>query len=65
MTFRFASSDPDTDGDGVWDGQDALPTNAEFAFARVEVPSYALVPLGVEGTVVDANRAGELVTFLA
>ena len=48
-------NNPDTDGDGVSDGTDAVPFDARFKFERAPVPQYAMIDLG-PGTVVDTNE---------
>jgi hypothetical protein len=46
---------PDTDGDGVPDGMDAVPFDARFQFASQGVPQYATIDLG-PGETVDTNE---------
>lgn len=39
-------NNPDTDGDGVPDGQDAWPNEKLLSFSRIGTPAYAVIDLG-------------------
>ena len=51
---------PDSDGDGVMDGTDAMPTDPDILFPRTGAPHYALIDIG-PGTISGLNGKGEAV----
>ena len=60
----LAGSDPhnpDTDNDNVLDGQDAVPTDPDFTFARVPIARYTIVGLARDFiTPVAINNVGQV-----
>jgi len=52
-------NNPDTDGDGVEDGNDAIPYDATFSFPPMEMPYFGVWDLG-EGQLIDMNDAGDV-----
>jgi len=52
-------NNPDSDGDGIPDGQDALALDPDFTYARQPTPNYALIDLG-PGNVTDMDDNGEV-----
>ena len=57
-----SGSDPTlkySDGDGLMDGEDAVPNDGDFAFPRVPVSSYAMIDLGQDTYAMDLNNANQ------
>jgi len=52
-------SNPDSDGDGIPDGQDSVPLDPAFSFPRPDTPHFAFIDLG-PGTAIDINSEGDV-----
>ncbi len=53
---------PDTDGDGVPDGEDAVAIDPDLRYKRVETPHYAMIDLG-PGNVLAMNDHGDVLIY--
>ncbi len=53
-------NNPDSDGDGVWDGDDAVPYDEDLTHPRIPVSRYAVIDLG-RGMAEFINEAGQVV----
>lgn len=51
---------PDTDGDGVLDGRDAVPTDPDFTFPAAPLTQYALIDMGTNAVPRALNDNGQV-----